>query len=301
MRLGSRPPGPRPPAPRLRVTGTSAQDASSRFDPRPRGRGGRAHTHCSFARASPAPFRPIRTGPLRQGGPPSPAIARFCRRPRGHRHPSRERCFSPTRATDSRHEHSYHRPTPVRGSSPRRPHLPALCRQARAPRRARLGPRWARDLTPRSQLPPATSLRAPRDAAPLGMSALGLRPRAPLRDVVDRASSRDDELLTPPVAPCASLGVHRALRRDRGPSSADPSRSMEGGARSAFHLRIGGASKLAPLIDVRPTSRPAPADDALSPARGSEEQRQARPTTELPRLFTSRRRGPNIARRLLQS
>jgi len=78
-----------------------------------------SHTLTVRSRATyPAPFRLTRTRLPCRGEQPTLATAQTLRRPRGHLRTQHGRCFSPTSATGSRHEHPPNRPTLAHGSSP---------------------------------------------------------------------------------------------------------------------------------------------------------------------------------------
>lgn len=112
-------PGSRFPETLLGVPDPWTRGDFRRFDSQPRGCDGQSHTHCSFACTYPAPFRPARTRLPCRGRQPTLATTQTLRRPRGLLRTQRGRCFSPTSATGSRHEHPPNRPTLARGSSPR--------------------------------------------------------------------------------------------------------------------------------------------------------------------------------------
>lgn len=104
-------PGSRFPKTFLGISETWTRGDFGRFDSQPHGCDGQSHTHCSFARTYPAPFRLTRTRLPCRGEQPTLATVQTLRRPRGHLRTQHGRCFSPTSATGSRHEHPPNRPT----------------------------------------------------------------------------------------------------------------------------------------------------------------------------------------------
>jgi hypothetical protein len=110
--------GSRFPKTRLRVSSPLTRGDFRRSDSQPRSCDGQVHTHCSFAYTYPTPFRLTRTRLPCRGEQPNPATAQTFRRPRGLLRAQHGRCFFPTSATGSRHEHPSNRPTLACGSSP---------------------------------------------------------------------------------------------------------------------------------------------------------------------------------------